>query len=186
MVRAPPAQSVIEDAAQLLHREAVEDFLRAAVRHRVGEGADGTADHMDDAGVVWVIVEERWVVHMKMIRTGHGYVVVDQIGTRIVFRDDIVAEPEPEDVPAVSVRRMGLECGGLVKQISRAFGEVEELGFYADIPICVVFENEGGREVFFHDTAGGTHQHQGYGKRDEVSRSAGGRSRSDGIHVRSP
>lgn len=101
--------------------------------------------------MIRVVEHELRVVHGEVVGAGDGDVVFDKVGPRIIFGDGVVAEAEPEDVPVVAVGGVGACGGGGVEEVAGAFGEVEELGFDADIPVGVVFEDEGGGVAFFDD-----------------------------------
>jgi len=101
--------------------------------------------------MIRVVEHELRVVHGEVVGAGDGDVVFDKVGPRIIFGDGVVAEAEPKDVPVVAVGGVGACGGGGVEEAAGAFGEVEELGFDADIPVGVVFEDEGGGVAFFDD-----------------------------------
>jgi len=102
--------------------------------------------------MIWVVEHEFRVVHVEVVGTGDGDVVFDQVGPRVTLRDVVVAETNPEDVPVITVGGMGARGDGGIQQVAGAFGEVEELRLDADVPVGVVFEDEGGGIALFDDS----------------------------------
>lgn len=76
-----------------------------------------------------------------------GLVFVEGLG------EDLAAVPEPEDVPVVAVG-CALLCDGGWEDVACAGGGLEELVFDADVPIHVVFHDEGGGPAVFDDPGG--------------------------------
>ena len=61
-----------------------------------------------------------------------------------------MAETDPEDVPAVAVGRVSIGICGVSEEVAAAMGEFVELGFYSQVPIGVIFKNEGRRVALFY------------------------------------
>lgn len=148
----PPTESVIEDASQFLDTQPKQDFLRAPEAHRVAEGANRPADHMHHSCVVRVVEHEFRIVHVEMVGAGNGDVVLDEVGPRVALREVVVAETHPEEVPVITVGGVGARRDGSVQQVAGAFGEVKKLGLDADVPVGVVFKDEGGGIALLDDS----------------------------------
>ena len=98
---------------------------------------------MYDTGMIRIVLHEFRVVHFEVVAARDGNVVFDEVGSGVFFVDYVVAEAEPEDVPVIAVGRVGARGGREIQQVAGAFGEVEELRLDADVPVGVVFEDEG-------------------------------------------
>lgn len=61
------------------------------------------------------------------------------------------AVAEPKHIPTIAIRGQRLRGGGRVEDMSGPEGELSKLVFQRDVPIGVVFENQGGREIVVED-----------------------------------
>lgn len=109
---------------------------------------------MYHSGVIRVVGHEFRVIHVEMVGAGNGDVVLDQVGPRVALRDVVVAETHPKEVPIITVGGMGARRDGSIQQVAGAFGEVKKLGLDADVPVGVVFKDEGGGIALLDDSVG--------------------------------
>lgn len=120
------------------------DFLRAGQSDRVPERANGTGGVVDGARVVGEIGVGRRDPDGFERRGGDDGRVVDEdvlVGVVIV---DFLTVAEPEDI---LVGTVGCVRGCGVCEVADGGGDGRELGAQGDIPVGVVFENEGGAGV---------------------------------------
>ncbi len=81
----------------------------------------------------------------------YGGVVGDYEARKGLCGLALCAVAEPEHVPTIAIRGPRLRGGGRVEDVSAPEGELGELVFQRDVPIGVVLENQGGREVIIED-----------------------------------
>ena len=92
-----------------------------------------------------------------MIRRPDGGIIGDdEARKRLLRRLVLRAVSEPEHVPPVAVRGPRLRRGR-VEEMAAPQGELRQLGLQPDVPVGVVFDDQGGREVVVEDCAGGVH-----------------------------
>ena len=98
------------------------------------------------------------VPHMPaMIRRPDGSIIGDNKARKRLLRRLVLrAVSEPEHVPPVAVRGSRLRRGR-VEEMAAPQGELRQLGLQPDVPVGVVFDDQGGREVVVEDCAGGVH-----------------------------
>ena len=85
----------------------------------------------------------------------YGGVVGDDEARKGLRGLALCAMAEPEHVPAIAIRGSRLRGGRRVEDMSAPECELGELVFQRDVPIGVVLENQGGREVVIEDGGGG-------------------------------
>ena len=128
-----------------------EHLLGAALGERVRVHANAAADAVDDAGGVGEAghVGDVLVVDPAFRRRDGGVVVDDEeMPVGRVGGDAAVAQPE--EIPVVAVGRMwGVAVVfAVVEDELAALGELLELGLEGDVPVRVVFEDDGGGDAF--------------------------------------
>lgn len=74
----------------------------------------------------------------------YGGVVFDNESCKGLFGTALGAMADPKHIPIIAIRRMRLRGGRSVENMSSPKGEAGKLGFYIDVPIGVVFNNQAG------------------------------------------
>src|SRR4051812_33229632 len=60
---------------------------------------------------------------------------------------------EPENVPAIAVRREERVKGGRVEEVARTVGELDKLILQRNVPVGVTFHDQGRRDISFDHAA---------------------------------
>lgn len=58
---------------------------------------------------------------------------------------------KPDHIPTVAIRGQRLGGRGCIEDVSAPEGELGELGLQGDVPVGVVFNDQGGREIVLED-----------------------------------
>ena len=148
---APPRERVVEDSLQLFDAQRIENFLRALQGKRISKSANWFADHMHDTCVVGPGMHDFRIVKVEVGYRRDGKVVFDNISTRVVFGNGVVAVAEPKEVPPVPISRVRILGDWLIEEVAGATGKVGQERMYTNIPVSIVFENEGRRHFLFDD-----------------------------------
>lgn len=59
---------------------------------------------------------------------------------------------EPEGIPAVTVWGVGRGIVSLIEEVPSSSSKLEQLRFKVDVPVCIIFQYEGGRNFFFDNS----------------------------------
>lgn len=181
-VMAHVADSQVDGGPGLAHGLCAEHFLGALVGERVGVQADAVVGAEDGArGVLFVGQVGDGVEGEAAVGAGDGGVVLDQVallssggaavGAMALFGRSVArffggrgfgngAVAEPEEVPVVAVRGLGglriVWLGRIGGEEAAAPSEVDELVFEPDVPVGIVFDDEGRGEAIFDDAVEAT------------------------------
>lgn len=123
----------------------------------VGVGADWSASHVDYSGMRRVGFEHFGVIHVQVFDQWYALIIRDYVDPEVIFGKAIMAKTDPEDVPAVAVGGVSVCRGSVSEKEAAATGEFVQLGFYSDVPVGVVFEDESRAVTFLYYHSYGVH-----------------------------
>lgn len=139
----------------IAHAQMEQHLLRSSVTQcvRIQTGPAVGSVH-DPRGIIVVRHIRDFAQVEAMDPRGGGGVVFEDDAARVRFDGGEGAVAEPEEVPVVAVGGVWDVVGRGVEEPLGAGGEVEELGPEGDVPVGVVFEDEGGGEAVVYDAVG--------------------------------
>ena len=157
-VRTHVVKTEIDGLVVDVHGEPFEDLLGAVEADGVGVGAGGALGEVHDPRGVLVHLHVRYAAKVDaVLGRGGGGVVLHQHAAGVAVLRLGGAVAQPDEIPAVTVGRERLGGFGSVEEGLGAESDALELGAEIDVPVGVVFHDQGGRKAFVDDFMGEIH-----------------------------
>lgn len=157
-VRTHVVKTEIDGLVVDVHGEPFEDLLGAVEADGVGVGAGGALGEVHHPRGVLVHRHVRHAAEVDaVLRRGSGGVVPHQHAAGVAVLGLGGAVAQPDEIPAVTVGRERLGGFGGVEEGLGAESDALQLSAEIDVPIGIIFHDQGAGEAFVDDLVGKVH-----------------------------